>query len=87
MTLSRFGNYKDENLNQQTYKVPDFTLSPNDFKLNHLPKSICDKLPTDDRRKKIAGFLTKEQKREILYNNAAKFLRISKEEIAKQNGN
>lgn len=34
-----------------------------------------------------AEFLTKEQKRDILYNNAAKFLRLSKEEIAKHHGN
>lgn len=34
-----------------------------------------------------ADFLTKEQKRDILYNNAAKFLRLSKEEIAKHHGN
>lgn len=32
-----------------------------------------------------AEFLTKEQKRDILYNNAAKFLRLSEEEIAMQN--
>jgi predicted TIM-barrel fold metal-dependent hydrolase len=30
-----------------------------------------------------APFLTKEQKRDILYNNAARFLRLSKEEIAR----
>lgn len=28
-------------------------------------------------------FLSKDQKRDILYNNAARFLRLSKEEIAK----
>ena len=33
-----------------------------------------------------ADFLTKEQKRDILYNNAAKFLRLSREEIAKHHG-
>lgn len=31
-----------------------------------------------------AGFLSEEQKRDILYNNAARFLRLSKEEIAWQ---
>ena len=30
-----------------------------------------------------AVFLTAEQKRDILYNNAARFLRLSKEEIAR----
>jgi predicted TIM-barrel fold metal-dependent hydrolase len=33
-----------------------------------------------------APFLTKEQKRDIFYNNAARFLRLSKEEIARQHG-
>jgi len=32
---------------------------------------------------KQAPFLTQEQKRDILYNNAARFLRLTKEEIAK----
>ncbi|MDA3613685.1 amidohydrolase family protein [Polluticaenibacter yanchengensis] len=32
-----------------------------------------------------ATFLTQEQKRDILYNNAARFLRLSNEEIKKQN--
>jgi len=31
--------------------------------------------------------LTKEQKRDILYNNAAKFLRLSEVEIVRQNRN
>jgi hypothetical protein len=31
-----------------------------------------------------APFLTKRQKRDILYNNAARFLRLSKSEIARQ---
>ena len=31
-----------------------------------------------------ADFLTKEEKRDILYNNAARFLRLSPEQIAKQ---
>lgn len=30
-----------------------------------------------------ADFLTTEQKRDILYNNAARFLRLSKREIAR----
>ena len=30
-----------------------------------------------------APFLTQKQKRDILYNNAARFLRLSKEEIAR----
>jgi predicted TIM-barrel fold metal-dependent hydrolase len=30
-----------------------------------------------------ADFLTTEQKRDILYNNAARFLRLSKQEIAR----
>ena len=34
-----------------------------------------------------AGFLNMEQKRDILYNNAARFLRLSAEEIAKHHGN
>jgi hypothetical protein len=33
-----------------------------------------------------ADFLSQEQKRNILYNNAARFLRLSKEEIAKHHG-
>lgn len=33
-----------------------------------------------------APFLSGEQKRDILYNNAARFLRLSKEEIARHNG-
>lgn len=33
-----------------------------------------------------AQFLAKEQKRDILYNNAARFLRLSKEEIARHHG-
>jgi hypothetical protein len=33
-----------------------------------------------------APFLTAEQKRDILYNNAARFLRLSKEVIAKDHG-
>jgi hypothetical protein len=33
-----------------------------------------------------ADFLTEEQKRNILYNNAARFLRLSPEQIAKHNG-
>lgn len=34
-----------------------------------------------------AEFLTEEQKRDIFYNNAARFLRLSEEEIAKHHGN
>jgi len=33
-----------------------------------------------------AAFLTAEQKRNILYNNAARFLRLTPEEIAKHHG-
>lgn len=33
-----------------------------------------------------APFLTAEQKRDILYNNAARFLRLSQEEIARHHG-
>lgn len=33
-----------------------------------------------------ADFLTEEQKRDIFYNNAARFLRLSEEEIAKHHG-
>ena len=33
-----------------------------------------------------ADFLTEEQKQDILYNNAARFLRLSEEEIAKHHG-
>jgi predicted TIM-barrel fold metal-dependent hydrolase len=33
-----------------------------------------------------ADFLTEEQKRDILYNNAARFLRLSEEEIARHHG-
>ena len=33
-----------------------------------------------------ASFLNEEQKRDIFYNNAARFLRIRKEEIAKHHG-
>ena len=33
-----------------------------------------------------APFLTGEQKRDILYNNAARFLRLSEEEIARHHG-
>ena len=33
-----------------------------------------------------APFLTHEQKRDILYNNAARFLRLSREEIARHHG-
>ncbi|HET6535279.1 MAG TPA: amidohydrolase family protein [Sphingomicrobium sp.] len=33
-----------------------------------------------------APFLTEEQKRDILYNNAARFLRLSKEQIARDHG-
>lgn len=33
-----------------------------------------------------APFLTEEQKRDILYNNAARFLRLSEEEIARHHG-
>lgn len=33
-----------------------------------------------------ADFLTAEQKRDILYNNAARFLRLSEEEIARHHG-
>lgn len=32
-----------------------------------------------------AGFLTDEQKRDIFYNNAARFLKLSDEEIKKHN--
>ena len=32
-----------------------------------------------------ADFLTEEQKRDILYNNAARFLRLSEEQIADHN--
>jgi predicted TIM-barrel fold metal-dependent hydrolase len=31
-----------------------------------------------------APFLTRQQKRDILYNNAARFLRLSKADIARQ---
>jgi predicted TIM-barrel fold metal-dependent hydrolase len=34
-----------------------------------------------------ASFLTDEQKRDIFYNNAARFLRLSEEEIAEHHGN
>jgi predicted TIM-barrel fold metal-dependent hydrolase len=33
-----------------------------------------------------APFLTRGEKRDILYNNAARFLRLSKEEIARDHG-
>jgi len=33
-----------------------------------------------------ADFLSDEQKRDILYNNAARFLRLSEEEIARHHG-
>jgi uncharacterized protein len=33
-----------------------------------------------------APFLSEEQKRDILYNNAARFLRLSDEEIARHHG-
>ncbi len=33
-----------------------------------------------------APFLSAEQKRDIFYNNAARFLRLSEEEIAKHHG-
>ncbi len=33
-----------------------------------------------------ADFLTPEQKADIFYNNAARFLRLSEEEIAKHRG-
>jgi uncharacterized protein len=33
-----------------------------------------------------APFLSREQKRDILYNNAARFLRLSEEEIARHHG-
>ena len=33
-----------------------------------------------------AAFLTEEQKRDILYNNAARFLRLTDEEIAVHHG-
>ena len=33
-----------------------------------------------------AEFLSDEQKRDIFYNNAARFLRLSEEEIAKHHG-
>ena len=33
-----------------------------------------------------AEFLTEEQKRDILYNNAARFLRLSESEIARHHG-
>lgn len=33
-----------------------------------------------------APFLSQEQKRDILYNNAARFLRLSEEEIARHHG-
>ena len=35
---------------------------------------------------KTASFLSEEQKRDIFYNNAARFLRMSQEEIAKHHG-
>ena len=33
-----------------------------------------------------ANFLTEEEKRDIFYNNAARFLRLSEEEIARHHG-
>jgi predicted TIM-barrel fold metal-dependent hydrolase len=33
-----------------------------------------------------AEFLTNEEKRDIFYNNAARFLRLSEEEIARHHG-
>ncbi len=33
-----------------------------------------------------APFLSEEQKRDILYNNAARFLRLSEQEIARHHG-
>ncbi len=33
-----------------------------------------------------ADFLTEEEKRDIFYNNAARFLRLSEEEIARHHG-
>ena len=33
-----------------------------------------------------ADFLTEEQRADILYNNAARFLRLSEEEIARHHG-
>jgi len=34
-----------------------------------------------------ADFLTEEQKRDIFYNNAARFLRLSEKQIANHHGN
>ncbi len=36
---------------------------------------------------RAAPFLTDQQKRDIFYNNAARFLSLSEEEIAKHHGN
>ena len=33
-----------------------------------------------------ADFLSQQQKRDILYNNAARFLRLSPDQVAKHNG-
>ena len=35
---------------------------------------------------KSAPFLSEEQKRDIFYNNAARFLRLTEQEIAKHQG-
>lgn len=49
---------------------------------NAWPESI----PLAIQAIKSAPFLSEEQKRNIFYNNAARFLRLNKEEIARHHG-
>jgi len=45
-----------------------------------------DALEAAIRSVETADFLTEDQKRDILYDNAARFLRLSEEEIARHHG-
>ena len=59
----------------------DEHLATKDPKTAELPKD-CKTLSQILR----ADFLTEEQKRDIFYNNTARFLRLSQEEIARHHG-
>ena len=51
------GNYENEDVLQKNFEEIDYNLSAEDFRINYFSPRFCNKLPFDDRRRKIAAML------------------------------
>lgn len=54
--FQNIGDYNKEDLNQERFEVPDYTLSVENFTNKYLSHTN-NKLPIDDRHRKVAGLL------------------------------